>query len=58
VKSRTSFIIAHRLKTIKNADIILVILDGRIVESGNHQELMARDGIYAEMYNLQFGEAQ
>lgn len=58
VKSRTSFIIAHRLKTIKNADIILVILDGRIVESGNHQELMARNGIYAEMYNLQFGEAQ
>ena len=57
VKSRTSFIIAHRLKTIKNADIILVILDGRIVESGNHQELMAKDGIYAEMYNLQFGQA-
>ena len=57
MKSRTSFIIAHRLKTIKNADIILVILDGRIVESGNHQELMAKDGIYAEMYNLQFGQA-
>ncbi|MCK9536591.1 MAG: ABC transporter ATP-binding protein/permease [Bacilli bacterium] len=58
VKNRTSFIIAHRLKTIKNADHILVILDGRIVEAGNHQELMERQGVYAEMYNLQFGEIQ
>jgi len=58
VKERTSFIIAHRLKTIKNADNILVIQDGKIVEVGNHQELMATPGIYAEMYNLQFGESQ
>jgi ATP-binding cassette subfamily B protein len=51
---RTSFIIAHRLSTIRNADLILVMNDGDIVEQGNHQELLARDGFYAELYNSQF----
>ena len=51
---RTSFIIAHRLSTIKNADLILVMKDGDIIESGNHSELMEKDGFYAELYNSQF----
>ena len=51
---RTSFIIAHRLSTIKNADLILVMKDGDIIESGNHSELMEKDGLYAELYNSQF----
>ncbi len=51
---RTSFIIAHRLSTIKNADLILVVKDGNIVEKGNHDELMAQKGFYAELYNSQF----
>lgn len=51
---RTSFVIAHRLSTIKNADIILVMKDGDIVESGNHNELLEKDGFYAELYNSQF----
>ena len=51
---RTSFIIAHRLSTIKNADLILVIKDGNIIETGNHEELMKRNGFYAELYNSQF----
>ena len=51
---RTSFIIAHRLSTIKNADLILVMKDGDIIESGNHGELMEKDGFYAELYNSQF----
>ena len=53
-KGKTSFIIAHRLSTIKNADLILVINDGNIVEQGNHEELMAKQGKYAELYNSQF----
>ena len=51
---RTSFIIAHRLSTIKNADLILVMRDGNIVETGNHNELMEKNGFYAELYNSQF----
>jgi len=51
---RTSFVIAHRLSTIKNADIILVMKDGDIIESGSHDELLDRDGFYAELYNSQF----
>lgn len=51
---RTSFIIAHRLSTIRNADLILVMRDGDIVEQGNHEELLARGGFYAELYNSQF----
>ena len=54
MKCRTSFVIAHRLSTIKNADIILVMKDGDIIEQGNHEELMAQNGFYAELYNSQF----
>ncbi len=54
---RTSFVIAHRLSTIKNADLILVMRDGDIVESGNHEELLAKGGFYAELYNSQFEQA-
>ncbi|MEG1027756.1 MAG: ATP-binding cassette domain-containing protein, partial [Oscillospiraceae bacterium] len=51
---RTSFIIAHRLSTIRDADIILVMRDGDIVEQGNHNELIAKNGFYADLYNSQF----
>ena len=51
---RTSFVIAHRLSTIKNADLILVMKDGDIIESGNHEELLAKKGFYSELYNSQF----
>ena len=54
---RTSFVIAHRLSTIKNADLILVLKDGDIIESGNHNELLAKNGFYAELYNSQFEQA-
>ena len=53
-KGRTSFIIAHRLSTIKNADLILVMQNGNIVEQGNHEELISKNGAYAELYNSQF----
>ena len=53
-KGKTSFIIAHRLSTIKNADLILVMKDGNIIEQGNHNELMNKNGFYAELYNSQF----
>ena len=53
----TSFVIAHRLSTIKNADLILVMRDEDIVESGNHSELLAKEGFYAELYNSQFERA-
>ena len=58
MKDRTSFIIAHRLSTIKNADLILVMDKGDIVEIGNHEELLAKDGFYASLYNSQFEEVE
>ncbi|AIQ47266.1 ABC transporter [Paenibacillus sp. FSL R7-0273] len=57
MEGRTSFVIAHRLSTIKNADVILVLKDGDILESGNHHELLAKNGFYAELYNSQFEQA-
>ncbi len=56
MEGRTSFIIAHRLSTIKNADLILVMNDGDIVEQGNHEELLKKNGFYANLYNSQFEE--
>lgn len=53
-EGRTSFIIAHRLSTIKNADLILVVKEGNIIEQGNHEELIEKNGFYAELYNSQF----
>lgn len=58
MQNRTSFVIAHRLSTIKNADIILVMENGRIVERGNHNELLAKNGAYARLYNSQFSEEE
>jgi len=54
MKGRTSFVIAHRLSTIRSADMILVMQEGDIVEQGNHEELLARDGVYSALYNSQF----
>ena len=54
MENKTSFIIAHRLSTIKNADLILVMKDGNIIEQGNHNELMKKNGFYANLYNSQF----
>ena len=54
MKGRTSFVIAHRLSTIKDADLILVLKDGDIIEHDNHEELIAKNGFYAELYNSQF----
>jgi ABC-type multidrug transport system fused ATPase/permease subunit len=51
---RTSFVIAHRLSTVRNADLVLVLDEGRVVERGTHQELLALNGLYAELYNRQF----
>ena len=53
-EGKTSFIIAHRLSTIKNADLILVMNKGNIVEQGNHEELLKKNGYYADLYNSQF----
>lgn len=58
MKNRTSFVIAHRLSTIKNSDLILVLKDGDIIESGTHEELLAKGGFYAGLYNSQFEQAQ
>lgn len=57
-EGRTSFIIAHRLSTIKNADLILVINEGNIIEQGNHEELLAKNGFYADLYNSQFQKTE
>ena len=54
MKGRTSFVIAHRLSTIRDADMILVMKDGDIVEQGSHEELLKKNGFYAELYNSQF----
>ena len=54
MKGRTSFIVAHRLSTVKDADVILVMRDGNIVEQGSHTELLAKGGFYSELYNSQF----
>lgn len=57
MENRTSFVIAHRLSPIKNADLILVLKDGDIIESGNHEELLRQNGFYADLYNSQFEQA-
>ena len=54
MEGRTSFIVAHRLSTIQEADIILVMKDGNIIEQGNHESLLAKKGFYADLYNSQF----
>lgn len=54
MKGRTSFIVAHRLSTVREADVILVMRDGHIIESGRHEELLSRGGFYSELYNVQF----
>ena len=56
MQGRTSFIVAHRLSTIREADVILVMKDGRIVEQGNHEQLLSKDGFYAKLYNSQFAQ--
>jgi ABC-type multidrug transport system fused ATPase/permease subunit len=56
MQGRTSFIVAHRLSTIKNADLILVMQDGNIVERGTHDTLLAENGLYAKLYYSQFEE--
>ena len=58
MKGRTSFIIAHRLSTIKNADLILVMNEGDIIEQGTHDELLNKNGFYANLYNSQFDKVE
>ena len=55
MQGRTSFIVAHRLSTIREADVILVMKDGHIIEQGDHEGLMEQNGFYAKLYNSQFG---
>lgn len=57
MQGKTSFVVAHRLSTIKEADIILVMKDGNVIEQGRHNELLARGGFYAELYNSQFAKS-
>ena len=57
MKGRTSFVVAHRLSTIVNADVILVMKDGHIIEQGNHSELMAKNGFYRQLFMSQYGNA-
>ena len=54
MQGRTSFIVAHRLSTIQEADVILVMKDGHIIEQGNHEQLLQQNGFYATLYNSQF----
>lgn len=58
MKGRTSFVIAHRLSTIREADVILVMKDGDVIETGNHETLMAQNGFYADLYNSQFNQVE
>ena len=58
MRNRTSFVIAHRLSTIRNADLILVIQHGDIVEQGTHESLLAKKGVYEQLYNSQFADKQ
>ena len=57
MEGRTSFVVAHRLSTIRNADLILVMRDGKIIEQGSHEELLAKGGFYHTLYNSQFQKA-
>lgn len=56
MQGRTSFVVAHRLSTIKSADVILVMKDGKIIESGTHQSLLEKGGFYHHLYNSQFAK--
>ena len=58
MEGRTSFVVAHRLSTIENSDLILVMREGRVVESGTHSSLLEKNGFYAELYNSQFVHRQ
>ena len=58
MEGRTSFIVAHRLSTIREADVILVMKDGSVIEQGTHEQLLAKQGFYANLYNSQFVPTQ